>query len=180
MVKKIKVLIIGKDNHTRVKWVEPTVELCDNMYQIDQEAIYFSKGGLFGGIDATIMFRENNAKAISGKARNTVPSPQDSGDAIARASWALAYLMRNKEESLIKIIAIIAAFACIIGAIGAYYGYDNAKKLDALKTASVVVPVETVPPGTFPSSPTAAPTLVITSTITPIPFKTPPPPITVV
>jgi hypothetical protein len=173
MVKKIKVLIIGKDNHTRVKWVEPTAELCDNMYQIDQEAIYYSKGGLLSGIDATIMFRENNAKAISGKAKNTVPLPQDSGDAIARAAWALAYLMRNKEESLIKIIAIIAAFACIIGAIGAYYGYDNAKKLDALKT-SMVAPADgsVTPPITLPTiSPSNAPTIapVVTPTRTPMP-----------
>lgn len=133
---KIKVLIIGKDGAARKFWVDHDATFFDNKYRIDYEAVFQTFEGGFLGIGGkqvpTILFRENSVVAISHKVKATVPDPDEMGSSISRAAWAIAELMRKKDEGRMQIMMILMAVACLVAGAGAYYGYNNDKKITEL------------------------------------------------
>jgi hypothetical protein len=135
---KIKVLIIGKDGTARKYWVEHDAEFYNNRYKIDFDAVYQSLEGGFLGIGAkqvpTIMFRENNVIAISFKIRPSMPDPDEMGSSISRAAWALAELMKKKDEGKLQLMMILMAAACLIAGVGAYMAYSANDKIIKLDT----------------------------------------------
>jgi hypothetical protein len=174
---KIKVLIIGKDGTARKFWVDHDAEFFQNKYKIDFDAVYQSQeGGIlgFGAKQApTIMFRENNVIAISYKVKPSVPDPEEMGSSISRAAWAIAELMRKKNEQIMQTILILIVAACIIAGAGAYLAYSNGQKIDKLQ-ASMTAPAVNNTQITPGSLPFITPTPLIPQTVA-TPVKTPTP-----
>lgn len=183
---KIKVLIIGKDGTARKYWVEHDAEFFQNKYKIDFDAVYQSLEGGFLGLGAkqvpTIMFRENNVIAISFKIRPSMPDPEEMGSSISRAAWAIAELMRKKNDGQLQLMMILMAAACLIAGVGAYMAYsanDKITKLDAKINGmnigggnqTYVPGSPIVPIGTPAKTPIPTPTPV--KTIAPSPTNTP-------
>lgn len=152
---KIKVLIIGTDGISRKYWVEHDAEFYDKRYKIDQDAIYQSeeKGWMGSKVVPTIMFRANNVMPISYKVKPSIPDPDEMGMSISRAAWAIAELMRRKEDAFKSLITILLVAACILGGAATFMGYDNGVKIKALEdkvNQSIVQPSPNINP-TLPS-----------------------------
>ena len=135
---QIKILIIGKDGIARKFWVDHDAEFYDNKYKIDQDAVYQTSEGGFLGFgtrsQATILFRENNVMAISFKVKPSTPDPDEMGASISRAAWAIAELMRKKNEQMMQIMMALMAIACIIAGASAFFAYSAGSKIDKLQT----------------------------------------------
>lgn len=133
---KIKVLIIGADGVARKYWVDHDATFFDSKYKIDQDAIYQSMEGfwIFGKPVATIMFRANCVIAISFKVKPSIPDPDEMGSSISRAAWAIAELMRKKDEQLMSMMLILMVVACLTGGAGAYLSYQNGQKITIVDT----------------------------------------------
>lgn len=174
---KIKVLVIGKDGTARKYWVDHDAEFYNSRYKIDFDAVYQSLEGGFLGIGAhqvpTIMFRENNVIAISFKVRPTVPDPDEMGSSISRAAWAIAELMRKKNDGQLQLMMILMVAACIIAGAGAYMAYSNGQKIDKLQASMTAPSVNNtqITPGSLPF---ITPTPLIPQTVA-TPVKTPTP-----
>jgi hypothetical protein len=177
---KIKVLIIGKDGQARKFWVDHDAEFYNNKYKIDFEAVYQSvEGGLlgFGSKQVpTIMFRENSVIAISHKIKATVPDPDEMGSSIARAAWALAELMKKKNEGMMQLMMALMLVACAIAGASAYISYNNGQKLDKLQ-ASITTTVNNtqITPGGLPFITPTIPIPLQPTVPTPMPTPTPKP-----
>jgi hypothetical protein len=180
---KIKVLIIGKDGTARKYWVEHDAEFYNSRYKIDFDAVYQSLEGGFLGLGAhsvpTIMFRENNVIAISFKVRPSMPDPEEMGSSISRAAWAIAELMKKKNEGLMQLMMILMIAAVIISGAGAYMAYSANDKITKLDTKINGMSIgggnqSYTPPGGIPApTPYRTPTPFITSVPTPTPTPHP-------
>jgi hypothetical protein len=145
--------------------------------------VYQSLEGGFLGIGAhsvpTIMFRENNVIAISFKVRPSMPDPEEMGSSISRAAWAIAELMKKKNEGLMQLMMILMVVACLIGGIGAYMAYSANDKITKLDTKINGMGIgggnqSYTPPGGIPApTPFRTPTPFITSVPTPTPTPHP-------
>jgi len=178
---QIKVLIIGKDGQARKHWVDHDAQFYDNRYKIDFDAVYQSTEGGFLGYGSkqvpTIMFRENNVLAISYRVKPSQPDPDEMGSSISRAAWAIAELMRKKNEQLMQWILILAVVACACAGASAYLGYVNGQKIDKIQNSinslqiqnstggnSPFFPITITPTPTSSKTPTKTPTLTPTPT----------------
>lgn len=178
---KIKVIVIGNDGISRKYWVDHDADFYDKKYKIDQDAIYQSAEGRFTTkMVPTIMFRANNVMPISYKVKPSVPDPDEMGMSIARAAWAIAELMRKKDDVFKMLMTALIVIACILAGAGAYMGYDNGVKIKALQDRVNQSLQQQTPSSTLPyinPLPISTPALVPTQT--PAPAQTPPPQIIV-
>ena len=177
---KIKVLIVGKDGVARKYWVAHDEQFFQNKYRIDFDAVYQSLEGGFLGLGAhsvpTIMFRENNVIAISYKVKPSQPDPDEMGSSISRAAWAIAELMRKKNDQIMQFMMILLIAACCIAAVSAYLAYtanDKITKLDAkVSGLNIGGNNQTYTPGS-PIIPSVTPFRTPTPYATPIKTPTP-------
>jgi hypothetical protein len=173
---KIKVIIIGNDGISRKYWVEHDADFYDRKYKIDQDAIYQSAEGRFmSKMVPTIMFRANNVVPISYKVKPSIPDPDEMGMSISRAAWAIAELMRKKDDVFKMLITALLVIACIIAGAGAFFGYDNGLKLKAIQdklNQTVSTPTAPVNPYAQPTTPVVQPTPIpmqLIPVVTPVP-----------
>lgn len=183
---RIKVLIIGADGVSRKYWVNYDEEFYDKKFKIDQDAVYQSEDKSWGRtkIVPTIMFRHNSVMPISYKVKSTVPDPDEMGMSIARAAWAIAELMRRRDEAFKTIITLLLIAACILGGASTYFGYDNGQKLVKIQDKLN----QTYSGGSGSGSPTVYPIvnpggggqpIVVVPTVNPTPQPTPMPQISI-
>lgn len=179
---KIKVLVIGADGIARKYWCNHDDAFCavgSAKYKIDPDAVYQTSEGFFGGkVVPTIQFRANNVMPISYKKVPSIPDPEEMGSSIARAAWAIAELMRKKDENFKTMLLIGILAACILAGAGAYMGYSNGQQITKIQNQlnqtysspqtvptypSYIVPVTPIPtPVTVQPTPTPMPQTVVT------------------
>ena len=175
---KIKVLVIGTDGIARKYWCNHDDAFCTvgaAKYKIDPDAVYQTSEGFFGGkMVPTIQFRANNVLPISYKKIPSIPDPEEMGSSIARAAWAIAELMRKKDENFKMMLLLGILAACILAGAGAYMGYSNGQHLTKIENQlNQTFGVGTgVIPQQYPvitGQVTPAPTIKPTPTPTPMP-----------
>ena len=177
----LKVLIIGNDDVLRSGWCKKTDKLAFDRYEIDPEAIFLTEEYKFFGLIKvsnvpTIEFYENSTKPIM-RPEKSLHKPDEIGDAVSMAAWALAKLLISKNEKFETMVTYLMIIACICSAAAAGFGFMTWKQTQSI---NCVAPVPaggggggsgggTYIPPTATATPTPVPTLQPTQQPTSIP-----------